>query len=233
VCAHACVCCGRPLLTAQQAQAVHLVAACAAPARRCGRAAAWRARRSATHSLPSVSARHYPPRLACTLPASRAATAAQQQQVGVAARRESLGATLAGLQEMLVYGLKGMAAYTHHAGWWRRARACSACAVAVTVRRSGVACGGVWCGGVWWRVVACGVVACGVFECSVRHTRLAGALHLVSGVASAALAGRRAIPRAPPLAPAGAPRAPPHACRVLPQRRRASADAAPRGRLPA
>ena len=28
----------------------------------------------------------------------------------------SLGETLAGLQEMLVYGLKGMAAYTHHAG---------------------------------------------------------------------------------------------------------------------
>lgn len=38
------------------------------------------------------------------------------QQVGVAARRESLGETLAGLQEMLMYGLKGMAAYTHHAG---------------------------------------------------------------------------------------------------------------------
>lgn len=37
-------------------------------------------------------------------------------QVGVAARRESLGETLAGLQEMLMYGLKGMAAYTHHAG---------------------------------------------------------------------------------------------------------------------
>jgi hydroxylamine reductase len=36
--------------------------------------------------------------------------------VGVEARRESLGATLAGLQEMLMYGLKGMAAYTHHAG---------------------------------------------------------------------------------------------------------------------
>jgi len=36
-------------------------------------------------------------------------------QVGVAARRESLGETLAGLQEMLMYGLKGMAAYTHHA----------------------------------------------------------------------------------------------------------------------
>jgi hypothetical protein len=37
-------------------------------------------------------------------------------QAGVSLRRESLGATLAGLQEMLVYGLKGMAAYTHHAG---------------------------------------------------------------------------------------------------------------------
>jgi hypothetical protein len=39
-------------------------------------------------------------------------------QAGVTLRRESLGATLAGLQEMLVYGLKGMAAYTHHAGGW-------------------------------------------------------------------------------------------------------------------
>ncbi|KAF6254265.1 hybrid-cluster protein [Scenedesmus sp. NREL 46B-D3] len=39
----------------------------------------------------------------------------QAKQAGVALRRESLGATLAGLQEMLVYGLKGMAAYTHHA----------------------------------------------------------------------------------------------------------------------
>lgn len=39
----------------------------------------------------------------------------QAKEVGVAARRESLGETLAGLQEMLVYGLKGMAAYTHHA----------------------------------------------------------------------------------------------------------------------
>jgi len=37
-------------------------------------------------------------------------------QAGVALRRESLGETLAGLQEMLMYGLKGMAAYTHHAG---------------------------------------------------------------------------------------------------------------------
>lgn len=37
-------------------------------------------------------------------------------QAGVTLRRESLGQTLAGLQEMLVYGLKGMAAYTHHAG---------------------------------------------------------------------------------------------------------------------
>jgi hypothetical protein len=40
-------------------------------------------------------------------------------QAGVSLRRESLGATLAGLQEMLVYGLKGMAAYTHHAGGHR------------------------------------------------------------------------------------------------------------------
>ncbi|WIA21344.1 hypothetical protein OEZ85_000570 [Tetradesmus obliquus] len=39
----------------------------------------------------------------------------QAKQAGVSLRRESLGATLAGLQEMLVYGLKGMAAYTHHA----------------------------------------------------------------------------------------------------------------------
>jgi hypothetical protein len=40
-------------------------------------------------------------------------------QAGVSLRRESLGATLAGLQEMLVYGLKGMAAYTHHAGGYQ------------------------------------------------------------------------------------------------------------------
>ncbi|KAF8063692.1 hcp [Scenedesmus sp. PABB004] len=40
---------------------------------------------------------------------------AQAKSAGVAPRREALGATLAGLQEMLAYGLKGMAAYTHHA----------------------------------------------------------------------------------------------------------------------
>jgi hydroxylamine reductase len=39
----------------------------------------------------------------------------QAKQAGVALRRESLGETLAGLQEMLMYGLKGMCAYTHHA----------------------------------------------------------------------------------------------------------------------
>lgn len=39
----------------------------------------------------------------------------QAKQAGVALRRESLGQTLAGLQEMLMYGLKGMCAYTHHA----------------------------------------------------------------------------------------------------------------------
>ncbi|KIZ01848.1 hydroxylamine reductase [Monoraphidium neglectum] len=37
------------------------------------------------------------------------------RQVGVDARRRTLGATLAGLQECLAYGIKGVAAYTHHA----------------------------------------------------------------------------------------------------------------------
>ncbi|KXZ44628.1 hypothetical protein GPECTOR_64g122 [Gonium pectorale] len=36
-------------------------------------------------------------------------------QTGIAPRQEALGATLAGLQELLVYGLKGLAAYAHHA----------------------------------------------------------------------------------------------------------------------
>lgn len=39
----------------------------------------------------------------------------QAKQAGVALRRQELGETLAGLQEMLMYGLKGMCAYTHHA----------------------------------------------------------------------------------------------------------------------
>ncbi|KAI8467520.1 MAG: hybrid-cluster protein [Monoraphidium minutum] len=37
------------------------------------------------------------------------------RQVGVDTRQRSLGATLAGLQECLAYGIKGVAAYTHHA----------------------------------------------------------------------------------------------------------------------
>ncbi|GLC35355.1 hypothetical protein PLESTB_000573600 [Pleodorina starrii] len=36
-------------------------------------------------------------------------------QTGIAARQEALGETLAGLQELLTYGLKGLAAYAHHA----------------------------------------------------------------------------------------------------------------------
>lgn len=36
-------------------------------------------------------------------------------QTGIAARQAVLGDTLAGLQELLVYGLKGLAAYAHHA----------------------------------------------------------------------------------------------------------------------
>lgn len=37
------------------------------------------------------------------------------RQVGVDARQRTLGKTLAGLQECLAYGIKGVAAYTHHA----------------------------------------------------------------------------------------------------------------------
>lgn len=37
-------------------------------------------------------------------------------QVGVTSRQEVLGKTVAGLQELTVYGLKGTAAYAAHAG---------------------------------------------------------------------------------------------------------------------
>ncbi|GFR45201.1 hypothetical protein Agub_g6595 [Astrephomene gubernaculifera] len=37
------------------------------------------------------------------------------QQTGVTARQQVLGETLAGLQELLTYGLKGLCAYAHHA----------------------------------------------------------------------------------------------------------------------
>ncbi|MBP7867615.1 MAG: hydroxylamine reductase [Acidobacteria bacterium] len=40
---------------------------------------------------------------------------AQGEAVGIEARRAALGADLAGLQELLIYGLKGMAAYADHA----------------------------------------------------------------------------------------------------------------------
>jgi len=45
---------------------------------------------------------------------------AQGEKVGIAPRREALGEDVAGLQELLVYGLKGTAAYADHAqilGW--------------------------------------------------------------------------------------------------------------------
>nr|ARO50069.1 hybrid-cluster protein [Yamagishiella unicocca] len=37
------------------------------------------------------------------------------EQTGIGARQVALGETLAGLQELLMYGLKGLAAYAHHA----------------------------------------------------------------------------------------------------------------------
>ncbi|KAG2498775.1 hypothetical protein HYH03_003514 [Edaphochlamys debaryana] len=37
------------------------------------------------------------------------------EQTGIAARQKTLGLTLAGLQELLMYGLKGLCAYAHHA----------------------------------------------------------------------------------------------------------------------
>ena len=50
-----------------------------------------------------------------SLPASRAELLTLAAEVGVAARRESLGDDVSGLQELLTYGVKGMAAYAHHA----------------------------------------------------------------------------------------------------------------------
>ncbi|MBU1628309.1 hydroxylamine reductase, partial [bacterium] len=39
----------------------------------------------------------------------------QGQEVSIAKRKEKLGDDITGLQELLTYGLKGMAAYAHHA----------------------------------------------------------------------------------------------------------------------
>jgi hydroxylamine reductase len=47
--------------------------------------------------------------------ATRAALVEEGREVGIDARREELGADIAGLQELLTYGLKGMAAYADHA----------------------------------------------------------------------------------------------------------------------
>jgi len=44
-----------------------------------------------------------------------AALTEQAQEISIAARREALGDTLAGLQELVTYGLKGAAAYAYHA----------------------------------------------------------------------------------------------------------------------
>ena len=49
------------------------------------------------------------------LPAGRAALLALAEQVGIAARIKAIGDDATGLQELLTYGLKGMAAYAHHA----------------------------------------------------------------------------------------------------------------------
>ncbi len=38
-----------------------------------------------------------------------------ERQTSITIRKQSLGETLAGLQELVMYGLKGMCAYYHHA----------------------------------------------------------------------------------------------------------------------
>ncbi|MBT3278742.1 MAG: hydroxylamine reductase [Phycisphaerales bacterium] len=50
-----------------------------------------------------------------TLPATTGELLALADAYSVSARREALGDDVAGLQELLVYGLKGTAAYVHHA----------------------------------------------------------------------------------------------------------------------
>ena len=53
---------------------------------------------------------------ACWVPAADLAGLARQgRSVSIADRREQLGADLSGLQELILYGLKGMAAYAEHA----------------------------------------------------------------------------------------------------------------------
>lgn len=53
---------------------------------------------------------------ACWEPAAdRAGLLKEGEEVGIAARMEQLGNDVTGLQELLLYGLKGMAAYTDHA----------------------------------------------------------------------------------------------------------------------
>ena len=47
--------------------------------------------------------------------ADRQGLLAQAEEIGIAKRTESLGPDVAGLQELLTYGLKGMAAYADHA----------------------------------------------------------------------------------------------------------------------
>jgi len=47
--------------------------------------------------------------------ADRRGLITEGEEVGIEARREALGADVAGLQELLTYGLKGMAAYADHA----------------------------------------------------------------------------------------------------------------------
>lgn len=47
--------------------------------------------------------------------ADRQALLAEAEEIGIGARREAVGADVVGLQELLTYGIKGMAAYAHHA----------------------------------------------------------------------------------------------------------------------
>lgn len=51
----------------------------------------------------------------CELAGNTEGLAAQALQIGIAARQANQGETVVGLQELLLYGLKGMAAYVDHA----------------------------------------------------------------------------------------------------------------------
>lgn len=56
---------------------------------------------------------------------SMEAMVAMSKKTAITIRKRSLGETLTGLQELILYGLKGMCAYAHHAG--ESSRSCCTC----------------------------------------------------------------------------------------------------------